>query len=261
VTHTSPSSLSARANDDRLSSWLQALEARHLANLRFAEVTRALRALSSAYVERRRDGGPRAALDSAGKRAAFALFYAPLHFIATTCVVQSLEAESPAPNQILDLGCGTGVAGAAWALASGSTPGISGIDRHPWAVEETRWTYAQLALRGRASTGDIPARPRIKPGDAIVAAYVLNELSDPARRTLEDTLGRLASEGVRALVLEPISRQAVPWWNSTAERLQSAGFRADEWRFDIERPALVQKLDEASGLDHRTVTLRSLYHP
>ncbi len=253
--------LPASLEQDRVAAWLQALEVRHLANLRFAEVTRALRALSSAYVERRRDGAPRAALDSAGKRAAFALFYAPLHLIATTCVIRSLEAHQPAPRHILDLGCGTGVAGAAWALASSPAPGLSGIDRHPWAVEETRWTWAQLGLRGRANTGDIPPRPRITAGDALVAAYVLNELPEPGRLLLEDTLVRLASEGVRVLILEPISRQAVPWWDRTAARLHAVGFRADEWRFAIERPSIVQKLDHASGLDHRTVTLRSLYHP
>ena len=77
--------------------WVAALEARHLANLRVPEVTRALRALSSAYVERRRRTAPhggganvRGALDSAGKRAAFALFYAPLHFIAVTEVIRAL---------------------------------------------------------------------------------------------------------------------------------------------------------------------------
>ena len=68
--------------EGRFPDWIAALEARHLANLRVPEVTRALRALSSAYVERRRrpasSGGARpnvlGALDSAGKRAAFALF-------------------------------------------------------------------------------------------------------------------------------------------------------------------------------------------
>ena len=34
-------------------NWLRALEERHLADLTFPEVSRALRALSSAYVERR----------------------------------------------------------------------------------------------------------------------------------------------------------------------------------------------------------------
>ena len=81
--------------------WLTALERRHLADLRVPEVTRALRALSSAYVERRRQttsaGGRHVhgALDSAGKRAAFALFYAPLHFIAVSEVVRARAGHTP----------------------------------------------------------------------------------------------------------------------------------------------------------------------
>jgi hypothetical protein len=67
-------------SNHELSAWLRELEDRHFADLKFAEVTRALRALSMSYVERRLEGKPRGALDSAGKRAAFALFYAPLHF-------------------------------------------------------------------------------------------------------------------------------------------------------------------------------------
>lgn len=240
---------------------MQALESRHLANLTFPEVTRALRALSSAYVERRGSGGPRSALDSAGKRAAFGLFYAPLHFLATTHVVRSLAAQQTAPSHILDIGCGTGVAGAAWALAGQTAQRVTGVDRHPWAIAEARWTYTQLGVRGRAAVGDILSPPRLARGDAVVAAYVMNELSDPVRLTVEGHLRRLASEGVRVLMLEPVSRQAAPWWDGAVARLGPAGFRADEWRFEIERPAIVTKLDDASGLNHRTLALRSLYHP
>src|SRR5687768_14544283 len=120
---------------ERQSSWMSALEARHLANLRVAEVTRALRALSSAYVERRHAVARGATLDSHGKRAAFALFYAPLHFLVTRHVVEALGAGGARPSSIVDLGCGTGAAGAAWALAAGGVA-VTGIDRHPWAVEE-----------------------------------------------------------------------------------------------------------------------------
>src|SRR5580765_6632098 len=69
--------------------WLQALEARHFSDLTFQEVARSLRALSSTYVERR--GGIRkgAALSGAGKRAAFALFYGPLHYLLVREIVQS----------------------------------------------------------------------------------------------------------------------------------------------------------------------------
>src|SRR5580765_2175545 len=74
--------------------WLQALEARHFSDLTFQEVARSLRALSSTYVERR--GGIRegAALSGAGKRAAFALFYGPLHYLLVREIVQSVGLHS-----------------------------------------------------------------------------------------------------------------------------------------------------------------------
>src|SRR3954468_6387826 len=203
--------------------WLRGLEARHLADLRVPEVTRALRALSSAYVERRHKVAAGATLDSAGKRAAFALFYAPLHFIATQLVVRALDAGDPAPASILDIGCGTGAAGAAWALEAGASPAISGIDRHPWAVDEARWTYRQLALRGHARIGDAAKLPHIKAGQAALAAYVLNELPEAARHKIEDSLLSSAAAGARVLVIEPISRSIAPWWDAMAARVRSAG--------------------------------------
>src|SRR5213075_608111 len=84
ITHST--SLRYRGSAMGFDDWVAALEKRHLADLRVAEVTRALRALSSAYVERRHRMARGGSLDSAGKRAAFALFYAPLHFLAVTRV-------------------------------------------------------------------------------------------------------------------------------------------------------------------------------
>jgi hypothetical protein len=121
------------ATPDIFADWLRALEARHLADLRVPEVTRALRALSSAYVERRHKVERGATLDTAGKRAAFALFYAPLHFLTTTLVVRAIGADALPLRGIVDLGCGTGAAGAAWALATGARA-VLGIDRHSWAA-------------------------------------------------------------------------------------------------------------------------------
>src|SRR5688500_19653458 len=88
------------STSDTLSDWLAALEERHLANLRVPEVTRALRALSSAYVQRRHKVAAGATLDSAGKRAAFALFYGPLHFLTVAHVVRALGAHEPSPPSI-----------------------------------------------------------------------------------------------------------------------------------------------------------------
>jgi hypothetical protein len=245
---------------DIFSDWLAALEARHLADLRVPEVTRALRALSSTYVERRQALARGAALDSAGKRAAFALFYAPLHLLVVRQIVERLGAHDPAPAVILDAGCGSGAAGAAWALAAGGAPRIVGLDRHPWAVEEARWTYARLRLHGHARQGDVARvrTPRAR-GAAIVAAYVLNELPPPARERLVEALVDAARRGSRILVVEPISRAVAPWWNDVAGAMRGLGGRADEWRLTLDLPPMLALFDRAAGLDHREVKVRSIF--
>jgi protein-L-isoaspartate O-methyltransferase len=242
-------------------AWLAQLEARHLADLRVPEVTRALRALSSAYVERRHKVTAGATLDTAGKRAAFALFYAPLHFLATVHVLDALNGSVPPPDAVLDFGCGTGAAGAAWALASGGTPSVTGIDRHPWAVQEARWTFKQLGLDGQARQGDLTRLPPAKRGTAIVAAYALNELTEPVRQRLEAYLINAAALGARSLVIEPIARAVTPWWESAAARIVAAGGRADEWKFPVQLPPLLRLFDRAAGLNHREIKLRSLFLP
>ena len=242
--------------------WVAALEKRHLANLRLSELTRALRALSSAYVERRNTVGRGGPLDSAGKRAAFALFYAPLHFLTATYVVHALnEAMTPAPSSVLDVGCGTGAAGAAWALACGGTPAVTGIDRHPWAVDEARSTYRMLKLKGSARQGDVGRLPRLDRGSAAIAAYVLNELSPDARTRVLEQLFAAGAHGVRVLILEPIARAVTPWWDDAASQAAQQGGRADEWRFRASLPPLLQTLDKAAGLDHRELTVRSIWLP
>jgi hypothetical protein len=243
--------------------WLAALEARHLADLRVQEVTRALRALSAAYVERRQGGRDRPAvqgtLDSAGKRAAFALFYAPLHFLTTYLVVLKSGAATPPPPHILDIGCGTGAAGAAWAVAAGSASSVTGLDRHPWAVDEARRTYKHFGLDGRAKQGDVTRLPPVRPGSAILAAYVLNELPEAARRLAEDQLFTAATAGVQILVLEPIARGVAPWWDAMVTRFAAVGGRAGESRFAVDLPPMLRLFDKAAGLNHRELTVRSLY--
>ena len=107
--------------DPRFYQWLEGLEARHLSDLRFSELTRALRALSARYVERRGRLLERGAFDTAGKRAAYALYYSPLHFITVTLIVKALGA-ARLGGVTLDLGCGAGAAGAAGA---GRAPDLS----------------------------------------------------------------------------------------------------------------------------------------
>src|SRR5882762_5068994 len=148
--------------DKEFDRWVDALEAHHLAELTFPEVSRALRALSSTYVERRARLAEGAALSGAGKRAAFALFYGPLHFLLIHHITQNLPRAGAGIPTLIDLGCGTGASGAAWAATicqvsdtSARRVNVVGIDRHPWAVSEATGTYRAFGLRAIVRRGDI----------------------------------------------------------------------------------------------------------
>jgi hypothetical protein len=237
-------------------TWIAALENRHLATLTPAEVARALRALSSCYVERRSRLAEGAALATAGKRAAFALFYGPLHFLVTRQILR--EMRLPTTSAITDLGCGTGAAGAAWALESEAV--VSGLDQNTWAVEEASWTYRTLGLRGRARRADIARTDlRPKPGTGVVAAYAVNELSESSRATLLPRLLDAAQRGGHVLIVEPIARRPVPWWSGWEAAFRKAGGRADEWRFPALLPQRQSELARAAGLKPRELTARSLW--
>ena len=241
-----------------LAAWLADLEARHLSAFTFAEVARALRALSSAYVERRERLASKGAFDSAGKRAAYALYYAPLHFMTVAAIVRALGSESPL-RLLVDLGCGTGAAGAAWAAHLPVAPRVLGIDAHPWAVGEAARTYRAFGLE--ASTRRAHARRVAVPrhADAIVAGWMLNEVDEGTRAVLRQALLTAVSQGRQLLVVEPIATRVSPWWDAWSAPFVAAGARSDEWRFISEIPDLVRRLGRAAGLNPETLTARSLH--
>ena len=111
-----------------IDTWLAALEQRHLADLTFSEVARALRALSATYVERRDRLARKPAFDSAGKRAAYALYYSPLHFLTVSELLRAMGFHQQPVRHLVDLGCGAGAAGAAWAMLAPSMPEVTAID-------------------------------------------------------------------------------------------------------------------------------------
>jgi SAM-dependent methyltransferase len=246
--------------DTPFERWVADLEKRHLAELAFPEVRKGLQALSSLYVERRGRIGSGAAFDGAGKRAAFALFFGPLHFLVVREIVSALGAAEPALTRVVDLGCGTGAAGAAWALAAGGA-GVQGVERSGWAAVEARATWSALGLRGRATAGDLLRERLPGAGGGIVLGWVVNELEAAAREALLPRLVDASRRGARVLVVEPIAARPVPWWSGWAKEFADAGGRDDLWRFPSELPPLLALLDKAAGLDHRILKARSLYLP
>ena len=248
------------SSDEAFSSWLETLRARELERLTFQEIRKGVVALSRIYVEQR-DRLGKAVFDGAGKRAAFACFYTPLHFLLVRAIVLELGAESPPPATVHDLGCGLGAAGAAWALAAGRSPFVVGVERQKWAAKEARRSFETLRLKGRVLNKRIEQAQfqaaGAKRGDAVVAAFTVNELEDVARNALLQKL--LLSRSVSVLIVEPIARRVHPWWTPWRSAFEERGGRADEWRFPVELPDWLAELDRASGLDHRELTGKSLF--
>ncbi|HEX5473998.1 MAG TPA: class I SAM-dependent methyltransferase [Vicinamibacterales bacterium] len=245
-------------------TWLEALERRHLADLTRPELTRALRALSSSYVERRASIARGAALEGAGKRAAFALYYAPLHFLVAREVVGALHLADQPISRVVDLGCGTGAASAGWAAeASSSGPiravSIDATDRSSWAVDEAVLTYRHFEVRARVRAAHLRQLPlRAGAGDAVLLAYTVNELPPDARDPLLEQLCRVAARGAAVLVIEPIARRMNEWWADWARALQA---RQDDWRFSTPVPPRLREIGRAAGLDPRELTARTLWVP
>ena len=259
------SQLAVQFFSSQFATFLRDVEERHLADLRFSDVTRALRALSSAYVERRESAlADHKALDGTGKRAAFAMYYGPLHFLLVQHIARELAIVC-APGTVVDLGCGTGVGGAALALSQTPPLRVLGFDTHPWTLDEARFTYKAFGLHADVRRAHA-AKTRFPAGtSAVVAAFVVNELNDQDRAALLANLTALirlepdASVRRRVLIVEPISQRISPWWDDWAKHFELMGGRADTWKARIEVPPLVKRLAKAAGLRPEMLTARSLF--
>ena len=246
--------------DETFLRWFGALEERYLADLTFSEVRRGVQALSALYVQNRGQGLERA-MGGAGKRAAFAMFYAPLHFLLIRAVLGATGAASHPVGEIRDLGCGTGAGGAAWALEARGHLRLKGIERHPWAAREARWSWRMLGLDGRVVQTDLTGVRLPGAGAGILLAYTANELGPEARRLLLEKLIRAAQRGAAVLVVEPISRGILPWWGDSEARFGAVGGIAGAWRLRVDLPERLRLMDRAAGLDHSELTGRTLWVP
>ena len=186
------------------------------------------------------------------------MYYGPLHFLLIQHIVRELGL-TPGPGTIVDLGCGTGVGGAA--LAASVTPPrpVLGIDTHPWTLDEARFTYKAFGLHAEVRRGHA-GRLRLPPDTSVVvAAFVVNELNDADRAQLLQALVGGTGRRPRVLIIEPISQRISPWWDQWAAAFTAAGGRADLWKARVDTPPLVTRLAKASGLRPELLTARSLF--
>jgi SAM-dependent methyltransferase len=247
-------------DDLRFDRWLDELQARHLADYRISEITPALRALSASYVERRGRLADRGGLDSAGKRAAYALYYSPLHFLTVSQIADALGAAPGAISTILDLGCGAGAAGAAWGSRLHASK-VIGVDSHPWAVREAALAYRAFGLDARMHRAHAARFPIPRNADAIVAGWLINEVDEASRAILREQLLAAARAGKAVLIVEPIAGRVSPWWDDWAKSFRTVNGRSDQWRFPVKLPELLHRLDQAAGLHHNELKAKSLYVP
>jgi hypothetical protein len=239
--------------------WIAEINERYGQSLKFPEIRKGVVALSRIYVEERGRIDRGAVFAGAGKRAAFACFYSPLHFLLVREIVSALGAGNVPPRRIFDLGCGLAVAGAAWATLCQPRPPVIGYEKSPFAASEARWLLSKLGLRGRIHQKSVHEAPPAERGDAVVAAFTVNELEPSGRAKLLDRLLAAGQKGASVLVVEPIARKATSFWPEWEKKFVEASGRADEWRFSLSLPPPLALLDRASGLDHRELTARSLF--
>ena len=254
------------SNSADLDAWIAALDARHRASLSTPEYLKAVRALSARYVERRHTLATTSAIDSAGKRAAFAAYYAPLHFLTSQLIVRSLGTKATTIDRIVDLGCGTGAASLAWALECRAPVRVDGVDASHWAVDEASWNFRHWHITGRARRGDLvraatalAKERRALSRTAVLLAWAVNALEAPARASLLRALSRLKDAGARFLVIEPIARTISPWWSHWCTELHGSIGVSDEWKFEATLPPALAAVDEAAGFGRTHLSARSLF--
>ena len=242
----------------RFDAWLTDTVKRHSRKLEFREIRQGVRALSSLWLERRAGGElARRAIEGHGKRAALASYFAALHFLTLHHTLEHLgDTTLSGIRRIFDLGCGTGACGAALGAAVPTRTTVFGVDRSAWVLGEARRTWSHFGLRQHTRRAELPeGMPEGSRGDLLMLGWVVNEIDAGPREELRKALRAVLGRGARVLIAEPLARSVSPWWESWCEALDA---RSEIVKLRIERPAWIEEMDRASGLDHSTLGARVL---
>jgi hypothetical protein len=243
--------------------WVEAAFDNALHDVTWSELARSLTALSADYVHRRARLRTHA-FDGRGKRAAFATYYAPRHYILVRELMTAVDPTGLRPDHVVDLGCGTGAASAAWLTAHGTSPHVTAIDVLAWAVAQARTTYAAFGIAHRVVCTPLERFRWASSPAGIVAAFTVNEIDDRARDALQRQLQQQARSGSTILVLEPLAKRAAPWWDEWVAAFDSYGGRALEYRIPTDRarellPERVIQLGRSAHLDPLDLSARALW--
>ena len=116
-------------------------------------------------------------------------------------------------------------AGAAWARGAGGRASLVGVDQSSWALAEARASLGALGLRARLLKKPIADAPRPQRGEALVAAFAVNELlgDDGERKKLLERLVSSTPQGATVLIVEPIALRQARWWEEWSEAVLAAG--------------------------------------
>ena len=149
ITHSMVSS----PGDELFTRWLASLEARHLADFRSPRSRGRFGHCPPRMSNAARNLRPAPPSIPPGKRAAFALFYGPLHLLTighiVRCARRQTRLRHPISSTLAAVQVSAAPRGRSARAASLESPASIATR---WAVEESRRTYRELGLRGQART-------------------------------------------------------------------------------------------------------------
>ena len=132
---------------------------------------------------------------------------------------------------------------------------LTGNFEEGWAGREARWNAR------RAETSLTFPGPKWRGEEDVAGKTILIYMDEGLGDAIQFAryVPEVAARGAHVLIVEPISGRVTPWWTEWRDAVRRAGGRADEWRFESNLPELVSRLARAAGLNHRELTVKSLW--